>query len=352
MSVAAEPRWDTVLRMAADPEDPLARIDAALEAGDFEQALLAAQAGLVQRPEDPELHHALGLALRGVGRLDEALDALQAATRLSPDLADAWLDAAEILVEDLGDEVRALEVLAAARKRLKDPVHAAEAELLRGIALSHLEDFTGALRAVDEAGRLDPAHPDVPTERGAVLVELLRLPESEAALRKALEVEEENPRAHHLLGFVLDYTGRRDEALRHFRRAAALDPELPSEPPRLTEPEFDAALEEAVQSIPSPFSERLVNVEISVENYADREFCRRHDCSPTTLGVFVGTPLTLRAEGEARQLPDRIVLFQRALENASGSRAELVEEIAVTIKHEIGHLLGFSEDELHERGYE
>jgi predicted Zn-dependent protease with MMP-like domain len=50
------------------------------------------------------------------------------------------------------------------------------------------------------------------------------------------------------------------------------------------------------------------------------------------------------------QLPPSIVLFQRNLERFVRSRAELAEEIRVTLVHEVGHYLGLDEDELYERG--
>ena len=46
----------------------------------------------------------------------------------------------------------------------------------------------------------------------------------------------------------------------------------------------------------------------------------------------------------------RITLFQHNLERFATTRDELIEEIRVTVLHEVGHLLGLDEDELYERG--
>lgn len=335
---------------ARDPDEALAAIDAEMAAERPEAGLVLADAALLRWPADAELHHARGVLLRILGRPDEALDAMEQALQIDRSLAEAWLDAAEILIEDLGEEVEALELLSQARKRVTEPAALAEVELLRGLALSQLEDYTGALQALDAAATLDPGHPDVLAEKGGVLVELLRLDEAEAALRRSLALSEDSARAHELLAFVLDYTGRREPALEHFRRAGELDPHLPPAPVRVAEDEFDQLVTKALGAIPEPFAARMKNVETSVENYADKDTCRRHDCSPTVLGLYVGVPLTERGAGDPA-LPDRIILFQRALENSCRDRDELVEEIAVTLKHEIGHLLGFSDEELHERGH-
>jgi predicted Zn-dependent protease with MMP-like domain len=49
-------------------------------------------------------------------------------------------------------------------------------------------------------------------------------------------------------------------------------------------------------------------------------------------------------------LTAEIVLFQKNLERFARTREELVEQIGVTVAHEVGHLLGLDEDDLFERG--
>jgi predicted Zn-dependent protease with MMP-like domain len=334
-----------------DLERVLDAIDVLLTDGDWEGALARADEALPGQGSGASLHHARGLALRGLGRSEEALEAFLTAVDHDAELVDASIDAAEVMIEDLADDAGALQVTQAARRHVSEPGLRAELELLRAHAQAHLGDATGALRTLDEAAKLDPSNPDVPAERGAVLVELLRFEEAEADVRAAVTAEPEHPRALQLLAFVLDYTGRRDEAAEQFRRAAAVDPELPAAPPRLSEEAFDRAVERALKRVPTRFAEHVQNVEISVQNYPDKEFCRREDCGPMTLGIYVGTPMTLR-EGSESSLPDRIVLFQRSIENACRTEAEVVDEIAVTLRHEIGHLLGMEESDLVDAGYE
>ena len=68
------------------------------------------------------------------------------------------------------------------------------------------------------------------------------------------------------------------------------------------------------------------------------------------LGVFVGTPLTARGYDHA-DLPPRILIFQHNLENICRSRRELIREIGITLRHEVGHLLGMEEEEIEDAGH-
>ena len=69
------------------------------------------------------------------------------------------------------------------------------------------------------------------------------------------------------------------------------------------------------------------------------------------LGLFRGAPYGQKLSSDPwSHLPSSIVLYQRNLERAAGSRAELEAEIATTLVHEVGHFLGLDEDELGARG--
>jgi predicted Zn-dependent protease with MMP-like domain len=50
--------------------------------------------------------------------------------------------------------------------------------------------------------------------------------------------------------------------------------------------------------------------------------------------------------------PSSIVLYQRNLERFARDRKELIEQIGITLIHEVGHFLGLDEEQLWERGLE
>ena len=69
------------------------------------------------------------------------------------------------------------------------------------------------------------------------------------------------------------------------------------------------------------------------------------------LGLFAGHAMTERKIDDPwSHFPAAIFLYQKNLERACRSKKELVEQIGITLIHEVGHFLGMSEQELYERG--
>jgi predicted Zn-dependent protease with MMP-like domain len=118
----------------------------------------------------------------------------------------------------------------------------------------------------------------------------------------------------------------------------------------MTVAEFDAAVADAIAALPEHARPHLDNAVISVEPIpSDEEI--REGLSPTILGVFQGTPIDERmATQSGHHETVRITLFQNNLERFARTREELLEEIRITVLHEVGHLMGLDEDELYERG--
>lgn len=117
--------------------------------------------------------------------------------------------------------------------------------------------------------------------------------------------------------------------------------------------EFDRAVEEALASIPEEFQPYLENVVIEVRARPDARLMREHDVPDDLLGLYVGVPLEDKgAAGVHQAMPDRILIFRDNLREMCATRAELIEEIRITVLHEIGHHFGLDEDRLEELGYD
>jgi predicted Zn-dependent protease with MMP-like domain len=101
-------------------------------------------------------------------------------------------------------------------------------------------------------------------------------------------------------------------------------------------------VEEAVESIPEQFRERLSNVDFVVEEVPGGELL---------LGLYQGVPLTERDAGYFGVLPDRIVLFRRPIEARARSDADLAELVREVVIHEVAHYFGIDDDRLDELGW-
>jgi len=109
--------------------------------------------------------------------------------------------------------------------------------------------------------------------------------------------------------------------------------------------DFDRCVREAIQSLPEEFRTRLDNVLITVQDEPDPALLEEMD-SPSLLGIYLGTPLTERTLDTPYQMPDQIILFQGPLEDFCQNEEQLVEEIRVTVVHEVAHFFGLEEDEI------
>jgi len=113
----------------------------------------------------------------------------------------------------------------------------------------------------------------------------------------------------------------------------------------LSEEEFREAVADALDQIPDELARLMTNVAVLIEDEPPPD-------EPELLGIYEGTPLTER-EGwwDAGSLPDRITIFKGPLERMSVDRDDLLDEVAVTVVHEIAHHFGVDDARLHELGW-
>jgi predicted Zn-dependent protease with MMP-like domain len=109
--------------------------------------------------------------------------------------------------------------------------------------------------------------------------------------------------------------------------------------------DFEGAVADALDTLPPELTRMMNNVVILVED----------DPPPgqeDLFGIYEGTPLTERGEfWAAGSLPDRITLFRHPTLEHCHSHEEVVDEVRVTVVHEIAHHFGIDEDRLHELGW-
>src|SRR3954453_19767233 len=112
----------------------------------------------------------------------------------------------------------------------------------------------------------------------------------------------------------------------------------------MTRAEFEDAVRDALDEVPDELAAMMDNVVVLVEDESP-------EGEPELLGLYEGTPLTERSDLWAGSLPDRITIFRLPTLRICDERADVVEEVAVTVVHEIAHHFGIDDDRLHQLGW-
>ena len=114
---------------------------------------------------------------------------------------------------------------------------------------------------------------------------------------------------------------------------------------------FETLVQNALGALPSNIKSCIDNVDVIVEDWPTQELLAGHaiDEDDFLLGLYEGVPLTERAD-YGMVLPDRITLFQNAIEAVCDTDEEVVCEIKDTVAHEVAHHFGIDDEKLEEIG--
>ncbi len=108
---------------------------------------------------------------------------------------------------------------------------------------------------------------------------------------------------------------------------------------------FEELVGDALDAVPAQLLGLLDNVVILVEDDAPAE-------DPDLLGVYEGHALTERGWDYSGVLPDRIVIYRNPILSICDTEDDVVEEVSVTVVHEIAHHFGIDDHRLHELGWD
>jgi protein O-mannosyl-transferase len=178
------------LRLAGDP--PRERI---------EESIAHLHRAIDLKPDYAEAHYNLGTALERLERRDEAIAAYERALALAP------------------GERRILQRLAAVTH------DRASAQLEQGLRFENAGQLEAAIRAYQEAARIDPARAVIHRSIGRVHQRLGQGGSAIAAYQRALQADPDSFETHNDLGVLYAQSGQIAEAVRHFRAAVSIRPD-------------------------------------------------------------------------------------------------------------------------------
>lgn len=343
-------------------------LDAAREYYDahkLEKALSCSAQASALSPNDALAHAERGLALAGLERFEEAKLAYARALAIDPDSLDALAGAAHLYtvllpssreVDELGS-VYAERGLSLAQGQ-HDDEFALYFARLSAMAYNDIGQPQDALERADWVLERSKDEPEALYERAVALFELCRFKDAAPAFGKLLKDKERAAFAHHHLGLLLEREGKQDEANMHFKAARDLSPADFAAPVLLSPEEFRAELAKALAALPDDMRKDLNGVPVDMEDLPQEDDLTANDppLSPTILGLFRGPPLAEKCEPEPDAKPGApcrsVVVYRKNLARAVRTKDELLEQLRVTLLHEIGHLRGEDDYELAARGLE
>jgi predicted Zn-dependent protease with MMP-like domain len=193
-----------------------------------------------------------------------------------------------------------------------------------------------------EQGRLkealEAAHEgDDPLYLAKAHFHLWDLEKAAAALEECSPEGEDGAEAEWYRGLCVEFTG--GDGTPHFRRAVREAPHLFHEPVQLDDAAVEAVVREAMQALPRDIAEAVAETVVEI-----RPLPKPHpDVDPLSLGLYSGAGRLSRRHEDTGQLPPRIEIYRRNIERLAADHTEAVDELRITLLHEIAHHLGYDE---------
>jgi len=105
---------------------------------------------------------------------------------------------------------------------------------------------------------------------------------------------------------------------------------------------FAELVADALDGIPDELGELMDNVNLFVDD---------HSPPGRLFGYYEGIPLTRREQYGGMVMPDRITIYRQTICAACRTEDEVVEQVRVTVVHEVAHHFGIDDDRLTELGW-
>lgn len=118
----------------------------------------------------------------------------------------------------------------------------------------------------------------------------------------------------------------------------------------MTRREFEALVDSALRTLPRPFRDKLANIAVVVEDWADSQTLAEMGIEPpdTLYGLYRGIDITRRDSSYGNVLPDTIHIYQGPIEEDSADPDEMADLVRDVVVHEIGHYFGLDDETMDE----
>ena len=105
---------------------------------------------------------------------------------------------------------------------------------------------------------------------------------------------------------------------------------------------FAELVADALDGIPEELGRYMDNVNVFVND---------HSPPGRLFGLYEGIPLTRREQYGGMVMPDKITIYRQTICAACRTEEQVVEQVRVTVVHEVAHHFGISDARLTELGW-
>ncbi|MEW6026592.1 MAG: metallopeptidase family protein [Planctomycetota bacterium] len=117
--------------------------------------------------------------------------------------------------------------------------------------------------------------------------------------------------------------------------------------------EFEKLVIDAIDNLPEQFRSKIKNLAVVIED-KPTEKTHRSLGGPKDrdiiLGLYEGVPLLERTHMYGMVMPDKITIYKKNIERVCRTDAEIKQAVIHTVRHEVAHHFGISDEELREGG--
>ena len=117
----------------------------------------------------------------------------------------------------------------------------------------------------------------------------------------------------------------------------------------MTRRQFESLVEKALRRLPKRFKDRIANIAVVVEDWADDATLAEMGIEPpdTLYGLYRGVDLTHRDSMYGNVLPDVITIYQGPITEDASDADDMAEIVRETVIHEVGHYFGLDDETMH-----
>jgi tetratricopeptide (TPR) repeat protein len=215
--------YEQALRLDRNSLPPLQSLARVLqEQGETPKSRETLDRALQIAPLEPNTWYQYGILEAQKGRLEEASVKLQKAIAINPDIPEGYFNLANLLLH-MG---KAQEAEAALAKALSIDPYDAAAYDLTGQVMARKRRTAEALYNFEKAVRLRPGYSPYLYDHALALVQSERYDEAKTQVEAAIKATPNYAEAHEVLGALYLREKQPAQALREYRQAVAIRPEL------------------------------------------------------------------------------------------------------------------------------